>query len=106
MEDNKEYCSCESDDPDCDECYVCKKKHYCLEDVCCDCCVLMCAKCKIETEGEPKCGCYGKCDICNDDVDRGSNGWPCGKCKSWICEKESCIIKNNEIKKCVMCKYS
>ena len=45
----------------------------------------MCKDCK--GTGEPNCGCYGNCNSCEKDVDRGSDGWPCHKCKKWLCVK-------------------
>jgi hypothetical protein len=43
--------------------------------VCSDCCVKMCDDCNYDDE--VKCGCYGKCDRCGCDVNRGSDGRKC-----------------------------
>ena len=68
------------------KCYECKVTgcNNCIETACCDCSVIMCKSCG--GNGEPNCGCYGKCSSCNTDVNRGTNGWPCNKCKKWYCE--------------------
>lgn len=55
----------------------------CIDSVCCDCGVSMCNDCR--NNDDIKCGCYGTCKMCGNDVDRGSDGWPCRKCKKWLC---------------------
>ena len=68
------------------KCYGCKVTgcNKCIETACWDCSVIMCKSCS--GNGEPKCGCYGKCSSCNTDINRGSDGWPCNKCKKWYYE--------------------
>ena len=65
----------------CDACEVrgCKE---CVEFVCCDCGYNMCYECR---NNEVDCGCYGHCCSCGVDVNRGSDGWPCGECDKWYC---------------------
>ena len=72
--------------------YGCNK---CIEIVCSDCSERMCKNCNGNEKSQ--CGCYGKCSLCEINVDRGSNGWPCNKCKKWYCEE----CKNNS--KCNEC---
>ena len=67
------------------KCYSCNVSgcNKCIETACCDCSVIMCKNCG--GSGEPNCGCYGSCSSCGTDVNRGSDGWPCHKCKKWYC---------------------
>ena len=80
------------------KCYSCNVSgcNNCIDTACCDCSVIMCKNCS--GNGEPTCGCYGKCSSCQTDVNRGSDGWPCNKCKKWYCE--SC----KHTSKCKECK--
>ena len=66
-------------------CYACKEIgcNTCTKMSCGDCGVIMCKECS--GDGRPTCGCYGRCTSCGSRVDRGSNGWPCGTCKKWLC---------------------
>lgn len=79
------------------KCYGCKISgcNDCIQLVCCDCGEIMCKKCI--DDDECKCGCYGNCSLCGNNVDRGNNGWPCNKCKKWYCS--NCISKS----KCKEC---
>ena len=54
-----------------------------METVCSDCSATLCSKCEIDDD--VLCGCYGKCDSCECDVNRGSDGWPCMDCREWLC---------------------
>jgi hypothetical protein len=97
----------ESDYSEENECEECKKEEYtchgcqrtgcneCLQDVCCDCCVLMCEQCR--EDYDVRCGCYGECTDCGVDVDRGENGWPCDECGKWLCHD---CKKNSDCKEC------
>ena len=78
----------------CDACDVrgCKE---CVEFVCCDCGYDMCYECR---NNEVDCGCYGECFSCGRDVNRGSDGWPCGECKLWYCN--DCRRYDNSCKEC------
>ncbi len=80
------------------KCYSCKLNgcNQCIDTACCDCSVIMCKDCR--TSGKPNCGCYGNCNSCGKSVDRGSDGWPCQKCKKWLCND----CKYNT--KCNVCK--
>jgi len=55
-----------------------------MESVCSDCSATLCSKCKIDDE--VLCGCYGNCDECGCDVNRGSDGWRCMDCREWLCD--------------------
>jgi hypothetical protein len=55
----------------------------CMKVVCCDCGVYFCDKCV--DDDDIWCGCYGTCDECGTDVDRGSCGWRCSLCEKWLC---------------------
>ena len=79
-------------------CYSCNVSgcYNCIETVCCDCGEMMCRRC--HGNGESRCGCYGDCSTCGTGVDRGSDGWPCSKCKKWYCS----VCKHNS--KCKACK--
>lgn len=79
------------------ECWNCNIRgcHKCVDVVCCDCCVSMCKDCAYT---DIQCGCYGKCCVCEGDVDRGSDGWPCYDCKKWYCG--NCRYVNNSCKEC------
>ena len=78
----------------CEACAVrgCKE---CVEFVCCDCGYNMCYECR---NNEVDCGCYGHCCSCGVDVNRGSDGWPCGECDKWYCG--GCIRGDNPCKEC------
>jgi hypothetical protein len=78
----------------CDACEVrgCKE---CVEFVCCDCGYNMCYECR---NNEVDCGCYGHCYSCRTDVNRGSDGWPCGECEKWYCR--DCRRCDNPCKEC------
>ena len=80
------------------KCYGCNVSgcDNCVETVCCDCSEIMCRNCR-GNDNTP-CGCYGHCSSCGTDVNRGSDGWPCNKCKKWYCEK----CKHNS--KCKVCR--
>ena len=67
----------------------------CVEFVCCDCGYNMCYECR---NNEVDCGCYGHCYSCGTDVDRGSDGWPCGECEKWYCC--DCRRYDNPCKEC------
>lgn len=58
--------------------------------VCSDCCVKMCDDCNYDDE--KKCGCYGKCDRCGCDVNRGSDGRRCMNSHEWLCN--NCKMKS------------
>ncbi len=78
----------------CDACEErgCKE---CVEFVCCDCDYNMCYECR---NNEVDCGCYGECYSCGVDVNRGSDGWPCGECEKWYCR--GCRDCDNPCKEC------
>jgi hypothetical protein len=78
----------------CDACEVrgCKE---CVEFACCDCGYNMCYECR---NNEVDCGCYGHCYSCGTDVNRGSEGWPCGECEKWYCR--DCRRCDNPCKEC------
>ena len=78
----------------CDACEVrgCRE---CVEFVCCDCGYNMCYECR---NNEVDCGCYGKCCSCWVDINRGSEGWPCGECDKWYCH--GCRQCDNPCKEC------
>lgn len=80
------------------KCYGCKTSgcNECIETVCCDCCESMCKYCR--GNDDILCGCYGNCSSCGTAVNRGSNGWPCHKCKKWYCEECRKISKCKECK--------
>ena len=63
--------------------------------VCCDCGYNMCYECM---NNEIDCGCYGECYSCGVDVNRGSDGWPCGECEKWYCR--GCRDCDNPCKEC------
>jgi hypothetical protein len=67
----------------------------CVEFVCCDCGYNMCYQC---INNEIDCGCYGECYSCGVDINRGSEGWPCGECKKWYCN--GCRQGDNSCKEC------
>ena len=67
----------------------------CVEFACCDCDYNMCYQCR---NNEVDCGCYGECYSCGVDVDRGSDGWPCGECEKWYCR--GCRQGDNPCKEC------
>jgi hypothetical protein len=67
----------------------------CVEFVCCDCSYNMCYQC---INNEIDCGCYGHCYSCGVDVNRGSEGWPCGECEKWYCN--GCRQGDNSCKEC------
>ena len=67
----------------------------CVEFACCDCDYNMCYECR---NNEVDCGCYGECYSCGVDIDRGSDGWPCGECEKWYCR--GCRDCDNPCKEC------
>jgi hypothetical protein len=78
----------------CDACEErgCKE---CVEFACCDCDYNMCYECR---NNEVDCGCYGECYSCGTNIDRGSEGWPCGECEKWYCH--GCRQGDNPCKEC------
>ena len=80
-----------------DECFGCEERgcEECIEIVCCDCGVHMCDDCR---NNETLCGCYGKCFWCGQEVNRGSDGWPCWECDRWGCY--DCRLGDNDCKEC------
>ena len=78
----------------CDACEErgCKE---CVTFACCDCDYNMCYECR---NNEVDCGCYGHCYSCGTDIDRGSDGWPCGECEKWYCH--GCRDCDNPCKEC------
>ena len=79
------------------KCWYCELRgcEDCVKIVCCDCSVRMCTEC---ANSDVLCGCYGKCYSCGCDVDRGSDGWPCGECDKWFCG--DCRYCDNECQEC------
>ena len=68
-----------------------------IRECCVDCCVSLCRRCN--NSYEVKCGCYGECNFCKREVNRGDNGWPCDTCDKWLCL--TCkYIRQNE---CIAC---
>jgi hypothetical protein len=55
----------------------------------------MCNDCR---NNETLCGCYGKCFWCGQEVNRGSDGWPCWECDRWGCY--DCRLGDNDCKEC------
>jgi hypothetical protein len=92
--DQKPRLFCKKCTLNCDACRIkgCKE---CVEFVCCDCGYDMCIECR---NNEVDCGCYGHCCSCWVDINRGSEGWPCGECKKWYCR--GCIQCDNPCKYC------
>lgn len=66
-----------------------------VKECCCDCSVRLCLDCR--NDYDVKCGCYGECNFCGKDVNRGDNGWPCSKCDKWLCSK---CLNNNKCEEC------
>ena len=81
------------------KCYSCNASgcDKCVQTVCCDCSEIMCRSC---TGGDNLCGCYGNCSSCGTSVNRGSNGWPCTRCKKWYCSSNC----RDASSKCKLCK--
>ena len=79
------------------KCDACEERgcRECVEFVCCDCGYNMCYECR---NNEVDCGCYGECYSCGVDIDRGSDGWPCGECEKWYCR--GCRDCDNPCKEC------
>ena len=79
------------------KCDACEERgcRECVEFVCCDCGYNMCYECR---NNEVDCGCYGECYSCGVDINRGSEGWPCGECEKWYCR--GCIRGDNPCKEC------
>ncbi len=65
-------------------CFKCNAYDKDLKTVCSDCSATLCSKCEIDDD--VLCGCYGKCDECGCDVNRGSDGWRCMDCRKWLCD--------------------
>ena len=80
------------------KCYNCDVRgcRKCVNTVCCDCCVSMCAECR--DNNNILCGCYGNCYICNTDVNLWEEGWPCDECNKWYCD--DCRHNDNQ---CIEC---
>ncbi len=78
-------------------CFVCEVRGCtdCVEVVCCDCGERMCSDCR---NGDDLCGCYGNCSSCGTEVNRGSDGWPCGACDQWLCS--GCCRCDNSCPEC------
>jgi hypothetical protein len=55
----------------------------------------MCKECR---NCDVDCGCYGECFSCGTEVNRGSEGWPCGECEKWYCD--DCRRGDNPCKEC------
>jgi hypothetical protein len=93
-DDKEEPLFCKKCTLKCDACNIrgCKE---CVEFVCCDCDYNMCIECR---NSEVDCGCYGECYSCGRDVNRGSEGWPCGECEKWYCN--NCRRDDNSCKEC------
>lgn len=64
-------------------CYNCDVFDEDMEVVCGDCSATLCNKC--ENDDEVLCKCYGTCDSCECEVNRGSDGWRCMDCQEWLC---------------------
>lgn len=81
-----------------DTCENCKVRgcNKCVKSVCCDCSVSMCEDCR--DRNDIMCGCYGNCYTCGTEVNRGSEGWPCGECGIWYCD--DCRRGDNPCKEC------
>jgi hypothetical protein len=79
------------------KCHACEERgcNECVEFACCDCGYNMCYECR---NNEVDCGCYGECYSCGVDVNRGSEGWPCGECEKWYCH--GCRQGDNPCKEC------
>ena len=79
------------------KCDACEERgcRECVEFACCDCGYNMCYECR---NNEVDCGCYGHCYSCGTDVNRGSEGWPCGECEKWYCR--GCRDCDNPCKEC------
>ena len=79
----------------CDNCQTegCNK---CIKIVCCDCSMEMCKDCR--NDHHVKCGCYGTCNGCDVEVNRGEHGWPCHKCNKWLCDE---CKENTTCKECL-----
>jgi hypothetical protein len=79
------------------KCHACEERgcKECVEFACCDCGYNMCYECR---NNEVDCGCYGNCYSCGTDVNRGSEGWPCGECEKWYCW--GCRQCDNSCKEC------
>lgn len=80
-------------------CYRCKRKgtRQDIRECCGDCGVSLCRCCM--NSNNVQCGCYGECDFCGRDVNRGENGWPCDACEKWLCL--SCkYIRQNDCATC------
>jgi hypothetical protein len=93
-DDKEEPLFCKKCTLKCDACNIrgCKE---CVEFVCCDCDYNMCKECR---NSDVDCGCYGECYSCGRDVNRGSEGWPCGECEKWYCD--DCRRGDNPCKEC------
>ena len=61
-------------------CHQCESSgcRKCFEMVCNDCSVIMCKECSYDSE--IKCGCYGNCCKCGDEISKNGSGNECYKC--------------------------
>jgi hypothetical protein len=93
-DDKEEPLFCKKCTLKCNACNIrgCKE---CVEFVCCDCDYNMCKECR---NSDVDCGCYGECYSCMTEVNRGSEGWPCGECEKWYCD--DCRQGDNPCKEC------
>lgn len=88
---------------DCHYCRVTVCDNCITKNACSDCGVKLCKNCYQTKNGESICGCYGSCNSCGADVNRGSDGWPCYKCKKWYCNECKCMPQFNQWNKCKEC---
>jgi hypothetical protein len=72
-------------------CFNCNAYEENMPSVCSDCSVSLCSNCEIDDD--VLCGCYGTCDSCDCEINRGSHGRKCMDCQEWLCY--SCREKSN-----------
>jgi len=101
---NCEICDLKIESFDCYHCHASVCDNCIVKDVCCDCEVFLCKICYESKSGESICGCYGSCNSCGADVDRGSDGWPCYECKKWYCKECKRMPQFNKWNKCKECR--